>query len=446
MSHDVSKARPVPTPWGDSDRLSERRLPPGPGSRRDRRRRNQRERLLAATVAVIADKGYDAARVADILAAAGVSRATFYDNFANKQECVTTTIGELLDLLAPRLLRGAHGESPEERLRGALDALARTVVAQPAAARLCYVEAYAAGDAALRRVEGVRERIEQLVADALRAERSPEISGELVRAIVAGLHKVFHTRVRLGTEQELVALVPELVAWAVSYRVPPDRLRRPRKVPPQISVTRSWPRDQRGRMLAAVAEIVADNGYPALTIGEIASRAGVSLTTFYQEFSTKEEAFLASLDHCALRLFDTMASVFGSSPDWPYAIALASHAFFGFMVHDPSAAWLGGRDVWRMGRSAQEVRQQAQDRFAPMLEEGFRRYPDTPRIASEAIAGSVDWLLYDGLLRLGASRLYELAPTAAFLGLGPFMGAREACRIANMSMDELQSTGRQAVA
>ena len=53
---------------------------------------------------------------------------------------------------------------------------------------------------------------------------------------------------------------------------------------------------QRERMLQAIVELVAESGYAGTTVGGIAARAGVSRTTFYEQFATKEECFQAAYD------------------------------------------------------------------------------------------------------------------------------------------------------
>jgi len=64
------------------------RLPPGRhGLSRDFVARNQRERLIAGTIAAVSEHGYRDASVGRIAAAAGVSRQTFYDYFSTKEEC-----------------------------------------------------------------------------------------------------------------------------------------------------------------------------------------------------------------------------------------------------------------------------------------------------------------------------------------------------------------------
>ena len=48
--------------------------------------RNQRERMLAAVVEVVGQVGYASMTVSDVISRAGVSRRTFYEHFANKED------------------------------------------------------------------------------------------------------------------------------------------------------------------------------------------------------------------------------------------------------------------------------------------------------------------------------------------------------------------------
>jgi AcrR family transcriptional regulator len=53
---------------------------------------------------------------------------------------------------------------------------------------------------------------------------------------------------------------------------------------------------QRGRLLDAMAQAVAEHGYGSTTIAHVVSRAGVSRKTFYDHFSDKNDCFLAMYD------------------------------------------------------------------------------------------------------------------------------------------------------
>ena len=51
---------------------------------------------------------------------------------------------------------------------------------------------------------------------------------------------------------------------------------------------------QRARMLDAISRAVAEKGYARVTVGDVVSMAGVSRRTFYEQFTDKEDCFLAA--------------------------------------------------------------------------------------------------------------------------------------------------------
>ena len=53
---------------------------------------------------------------------------------------------------------------------------------------------------------------------------------------------------------------------------------------------------QRSRLIDAMAQVVAERGYPATTVADVVERAGVSRRTFYEQFADKEACFLAAYD------------------------------------------------------------------------------------------------------------------------------------------------------
>src|SRR6476659_5078578 len=64
---------------------------------------------------------------------------------------------------------------------------------------------------------------------------------------------------------------------------------------------------QRGRMIEAMAETVAEKGYAATTVADVVARAGVSRKTFYEHFADREECFLAAYDAAVDALFARVA-------------------------------------------------------------------------------------------------------------------------------------------
>src|SRR3954464_10504799 len=118
---------------------------PGRGMPREEAERNHRERLFAAMVASVVEKGYDSTRVADLVELSGISRSAFYRQFADQQECFLAAAEGLLQPAGAGMERAGHASTGEERRRDAVEAFLLLIVSQPAAARMCFVEIYAAG-------------------------------------------------------------------------------------------------------------------------------------------------------------------------------------------------------------------------------------------------------------------------------------------------------------
>src|SRR3954449_11505368 len=111
------------TPWGDATELRDRMLRPGRGMPRDEADRNQRERLFAATVATVAEKGYEATTVADLVELSGVSRSAFYRHFEDKKECFLTAATALIEPTLEAIEKAETSEASTERVRQATEAL-----------------------------------------------------------------------------------------------------------------------------------------------------------------------------------------------------------------------------------------------------------------------------------------------------------------------------------
>ena len=418
------------TPWGKADELRSRRLRPGPSRSPDAVASNQRERMLGATVAVVAELGYEATRVADIIRVAGVSRSAFYKHFDNKHECFIATIDEIVRGVSHTIAvtYESHDGPWDDRLRAALDVFVKLTVAQPAAARLCFVEVYAAGSDAIEHVERIGDGFVALAVDAL--QESPERAHaprELVRAVIGGLRQIMRTRLLYRREAELTELAPDLLDWCLSYRAPVEPLRRPRKLP-ELRPATPDPSVQRDRILAAVTDIAAEKGYGQMTITEIAQRASVSLSTFYSFFDGKPDVFLAAIDDGERRLFETTIPAYVRAADWPHAVQDGLHAFFAFMALNPAVAALAGLEIFAGGIERHE---RSLQRFQALLGPGFEAYPDTSPIVAEAVGGSIAELLYQQLRENDPKRLFALAPAATFVALSPFVGVEAATAIAN---------------
>jgi AcrR family transcriptional regulator len=421
----------VRTPWGNADTLRDRKLRPGRRLPPEEVARNQCERLFAALVAVVAEKGYEGTRVEDLLELSGVSRSAFYEHFSDKEECllaaieafVGPTVGGIFDEVGP--------PPDEARARAAFDAFIQLIVEQAAAARMCLVETYAAGPRAVAEIDRATDRVQAFLSSTL--DGLPERQGmppEIVRAMIGGLRKVIHTRLYRREEDELLELIPQMWAWLAAYTTPPAPLRRPRGRPAaNRGATNGF--DPADRILHALASVVAEKGYPAMTIGDIAARASISLSTFYANFSDKEEAMLAAVDSGSAKMLASTLPAFRRAPDWPQAVRGAFGSMFAFCAAEPEYTTLGAVDVYAAGKRALEQRDQVMTSMEALLVPGYERKPDASPIAAEAIGGAIYSMIYDQVKRGDTENMSEIAPLATYITLTPFIGAEEACTVAN---------------
>jgi len=163
-----------------------------------------RARLTAGLAAAIADKGYAAATIADVVANAHVSKRTFYEHFADKEACFLALYAEtsdaLLEVIADAVARTGGGW--DARLATAARAYFERVAAEPALIRTGMIEIQAAGPAARR----LRREVQRRYADMLRT-LSEEAAAE--EPGIAPLSPVLATAVVGGIDELMLEAVEE---------------------------------------------------------------------------------------------------------------------------------------------------------------------------------------------------------------------------------------------
>lgn len=190
-----------------------RRLPRGPHRlAREVVLASQRGRLLDAIAEAVAEKGYVATTVADVIARAGVSRRTFYEQFRDKQDCFLAAYDTGVELLLGALREaGADATDLLVRARARTRAYLETLAAEPAFARTFLIEVGAAGAAARARRDAVHERFAALLREQLRAAREelpelPEPPPEAYLAAVGATDLLVSRLVARGRTAELPSL------------------------------------------------------------------------------------------------------------------------------------------------------------------------------------------------------------------------------------------------
>jgi AcrR family transcriptional regulator len=113
---------------------------------------------------IVADNGYAATTVADLTREAGISRTTFYELFDDKEACFLAAYDKAVDAVVRRISSAYEAEERwPDRTRAALATLLEALAADPAQARLAFVDVASAGPAAQRRFRAAVQRLTPLL-------------------------------------------------------------------------------------------------------------------------------------------------------------------------------------------------------------------------------------------------------------------------------------------
>lgn len=190
---------------------------------------SQRTRLLEAIAVVVAEKGYPRTSVADVIARAGVSRKSFYEQFANKEECflVAYDAGVDLTLAAIEHARTSEADPVAATLAGVRGYL-HSLATRPAFARTFLIEALGAGPAALDRRADVHARFAAQLLDAYASLPGlPPASPARARACVGAVNELVVEHLRTAGPETLEQLTPVVLDVVVGLLVGHEAFPRP---------------------------------------------------------------------------------------------------------------------------------------------------------------------------------------------------------------------------
>ena len=179
--------------------------------------RDPRERILVGMAEIVAKRGYHGATIEHIVKRAGVSRATFYEYFDNREDCLLAVFDEAAVELQRRM-KTAAAEADEwpDQVRAALAAFLEYAVANPALARTCIVESVTVGPVAMERYERALRTFVPLFRIGRKVgEANGELPDELEDLIIGGLVWMVHRRLLRNEIDEIRALLPTMMEFAL---------------------------------------------------------------------------------------------------------------------------------------------------------------------------------------------------------------------------------------
>jgi AcrR family transcriptional regulator len=399
--------------------------------------------MLLATVR----KGYAGANVAQVIAHAGVSRPTFYEYFANKDDCFLAVHREISEQLVEHVSEAVHAEPPERAVQAGIRAIILLADAEPERAKFLINETMAGGPRALDQRDRLIARIERIIEQARRRASPKSATPDLpTRALLGGIGWVLGPRLRRH-EHDLADLAEEITEWIDCYCRPSEQHRwRTLEPGPRLSPSRhvselalrpppplprgrtnlsstEIARNQRERILFATAEIAAEKGYTAATIDDITTTAGVDRRVFYSHFQDKQQAFLAVHELAFQQTMAVCASAFFSGDTWPERIWEGLRAGTHFDASYPVLSHIGYVEAHAVGSPAIQRVEDSRAAFGIFVQEGSRNLekPAT-RTVIDAISAAIFEIGYYQARRRQILQLPRLTSHAAHLILTPFLG------------------------
>ena len=275
-------------------------------------------------VAISSEQGYEATKIGDLVKMAGVSRAAFYEHFADKKECLLAAVEALVEPTIALIERAEDAPTGEARVRQAVEAFLGLIASQPAASRMGFIEVYAAGPEGEATVERALDTFERFGVSQL--NQIPGRKGmppQMVRAMIGGLQKVIHKRLysdeadqlpRLAEDDRRLGPLLPAAARARSRRRGGAGARRGRSPSARRSPTRRsgscgrWRRSSPRRATRRPRSPRSSNA-PA---PRSASSTGTS--------RAKKRRFLAALDSGSAQMLATVLPAFRRARSWQESV------------------------------------------------------------------------------------------------------------------------------
>ncbi len=211
------------------------------------------------------------------------------------------------------------------------------------------------------------------------------------------------------------------------------RSRAPHQLPPgRHKLPRAYvQRNQRERILDAVADVTSLAGYQAMSVEEIIGTAGVSRRTFYDNFKSKEAAFLAALDEIGEHLVERVRSAYEANRTFAGGVRDCLGAFLQFLAEEPRYADMLIVEVLAAGPAAIERRNTVMHEFSELVRRGAEEVPidrRPPALTAETIIGGIYEVVYSRVLSGQTAELPALLPDLAYSLMQPYLGDEVARR------------------
>ncbi len=197
-------------------------------------------------------------------------------------------------------------------------------------------------------------------------------------------------------------------------------------------------RHQRIRIVNGLALEASEKGYRAVTVADVVRRAGIARNTFYENFGSKEECFLAAQEYAMNSALEQVVEAAGSVDEWPRRVEAGLAAFLAYVAGEPALARTCMVEALAAGPASFHYYEESLQSFVSLFRVGRDVSPsgkELPETLEEALIGGIFWILYQRLVQADTGTIEGLLPELVEFALTPYLGSEGARLVAIRSED-----------
>jgi AcrR family transcriptional regulator len=189
--------------------------------------------------------------------------------------------------------------------------------------------------------------------------------------------------------------------------------------------------DQRARLLAAAASVLSDGGYAGMTIARVCDRAGMSNTTFYEEFEDREACFLALFERTVAQATSAAVEACDGAQAWRNQVRSGLASLLGFLDAEPQLASIAVVDALGTGPRVLARRAQVLDLLATVVADGRLEATvgnEPPALTADVAVGGAFSVIHTRLLDGDSGPLLALLDPLMSTIVAPYLGPEAAAQ------------------
>ncbi len=179
---------------------------------------------------------------------------------------------------------------------------------------------------------------------------------------------------------------------------------------------------KRRRMMDAIADLTACQGYEATKIADIVRRAAVARKTLYDNFDGKEDLFLSAINSTMTEMRVVVEEACEENGAGEEGIVAGLEALLDFVAAHPTASRMCMVEAISATPSSARLYDAGVHDFVALLRRSAPEGVDLPETIEESLIGGVAWILQVQIRKGGAERAPELLPELSQFVLSPYFG------------------------